>query len=65
MCENNSFKIDKLSFFQLDIDDGSCITNDNDLCILISLLYGNAWLSNWLIASINALGETNDTVFLS
>jgi hypothetical protein len=65
VCENNSLEVDELTFLQFDIDDWTSISNDDDLGILVSLLNGETWLRDWLVARIDSLCEPNDAVLLS
>jgi hypothetical protein len=64
MSENDSLKVDKLTFFKFYIDYGTSISNNDDLGILISLLNGNARLGNRLVACVDSLGQPNDAVLL-
>ena len=62
MRENNSFEVDQLSLLELDIDDRASVTNDNNFCILVSLLNCDTWFGYWLITGIHSLSQSNDTV---
>ena len=64
VSENDSLKVDKLSFFELHVDDWAGVTNDDYFSILVSLFYCDAGFCDWLIAGINSLSKSDNTILL-
>ena len=63
MCEDDSLEIYKLAFFEADIDDWASVANDDDLGVLVSLFNGESFLGYLLVASVDALSKSDDTIF--
>ena len=64
MCENDSLKVDELSLFELHVDNRTCVSNDDYFSILVSLFYCDAGFCDWLIAGINSLSKSDNTILL-
>ena len=63
VCEDDSLEIYKLAFFEADIDDWASVANDDDLGVLVSLFNGESFLGYLLVASVDALSKSDDTIF--
>jgi hypothetical protein len=64
MGKNNSLEDNQLTFLQFDVDDWAGISDDDNFCILISLFDCYTWFRYWLVASVDTLGKTDNTVLL-
>jgi hypothetical protein len=64
MSKNNSLEDNQLSFLQFDVNDWAGVSNDDNFCILISLFDCYTWFRYWLVASVDTLGKTDNTVLL-
>ena len=64
MGKNDSLEVDQLPFLKLDVDHRAGISNNDNFCILVSLFYCDTRLCYWLIASVDSLSQSDDTVLL-
>ena len=64
MSKYNSFEDNQLSFLQFHVNDRASVSNNDNFCILISLFDCYTWFRYWLVASVDTLGKTDNTVLL-
>lgn len=64
VSKDDSLKVDQLPFFEFNVDYRTCVSDNDNFCILVSLFYCDTRLGYWLIASIDTLCQPNDTVLL-
>ena len=65
MSEYNSLEIDKLAFFEANIDDWTRISNNDNLRVLVSLLDSKTFFGDLFVASIYTLRKPDNTVLFS